>query len=197
MTFTFDTGVPDANDNPSDDQPDMLINNVSVDGIWVVDHVGFNASNGGTHKQINFKSKNAGGAQTDPASIVYTGNGTASTVAQLFFRNQSVILPLSTTRSFAFCDNAGTVLGSQSFNVSGVVRNSAGVFTVTLAANATSSASYGVVISSGLSFVGGSPMFADYTITNTTTFVLRFWLNSGASVVAADPATFTFTVIQL
>lgn len=54
MTFSFNTGIPATNNNPSVDQPDMQINNVSTDAILAVDHISFNTANGGQHKQITF-----------------------------------------------------------------------------------------------------------------------------------------------
>lgn len=52
--FTFNTGIPAAGNNPSVDQPDMQINNLSTNDILDIDHVTFNANNGGQHKQITF-----------------------------------------------------------------------------------------------------------------------------------------------
>lgn len=52
--FIFDNTIPAASHNPSTDQPIMLANNVSDDSIWAIDHIGYNANNGGTHTQITF-----------------------------------------------------------------------------------------------------------------------------------------------
>lgn len=87
--FTYNNAVPDPNNDPSNDVTPMLSNAIKIAEIWDVDHVGFNVDEGGTHLQTTFSSKNAAAAQTDPQSILYTGNGTASTVADLFYRNQN------------------------------------------------------------------------------------------------------------
>ncbi len=54
--FPFNTNVPNAPDNASDDQPDMKINNNSSDRILSVDHYSFNGdalnNPGGYHKQM-------------------------------------------------------------------------------------------------------------------------------------------------
>jgi hypothetical protein len=56
--FTYTTDIPDAQHNPSNDQPDMKINTNSINGIIDVDHYGFNTSGGptdekgGTHRQV-------------------------------------------------------------------------------------------------------------------------------------------------
>jgi len=52
--FQYDTTVPATNDNPSADQPDMLVNTQSTNGILGVDHITFNLNNGGQHKAITF-----------------------------------------------------------------------------------------------------------------------------------------------
>lgn len=56
--FTFDTTIPATNDNPSDDQPDMQINNASIASIIAINHVGFNLENGGQHTAIQFNIDN-------------------------------------------------------------------------------------------------------------------------------------------
>lgn len=52
--YTFDATIPATNNDPSEDQPYMLNNNVSNQAIWDVDHIGFNQSGSGEHKSIQF-----------------------------------------------------------------------------------------------------------------------------------------------
>ncbi len=52
--YPYNNGVPNAPDNPSQDQPDMLVNTQSISGIIAQDHTGFGVSNGGVHKQVRF-----------------------------------------------------------------------------------------------------------------------------------------------
>jgi hypothetical protein len=52
MNLNFNTGIPSAGNNPSDDQPLMQVNTNSEDAIWTVDHYGFRDNNGGLHKQV-------------------------------------------------------------------------------------------------------------------------------------------------
>jgi hypothetical protein len=56
--FAYNNGVPAANNNPSIDQPQMLINTISIQDILDVDHVTLGDDNGGTHKQVAFSSNN-------------------------------------------------------------------------------------------------------------------------------------------
>lgn len=52
-SFNFNTGIPAAPNNPSDDQPLMLTNTNSEFGIWGVDHHGFKDNLGGFHTIIH------------------------------------------------------------------------------------------------------------------------------------------------
>ena len=52
--FVFDDTIPASNNNPSQDQPDMLANNVAALGIMNVDHIGYNQTNGGLHRQSQY-----------------------------------------------------------------------------------------------------------------------------------------------
>lgn len=54
MPFTYTTGIPATNNNPSADQPDMLNNTNSISSIWSVDHAGFDAQNAGMHNLARF-----------------------------------------------------------------------------------------------------------------------------------------------
>ncbi len=89
----YNLDIPDGPNNPSNDQPKMKINTNAVQQILEVDHVGFNTNGsapngvGGHHLQVSFDGKNVPGAQTDPQSVLYTDVGTASSVAELYFRN--------------------------------------------------------------------------------------------------------------
>ena len=55
--FAYTQGIPATNDNPSDDQPNMLINNDNNFLIWNVDHIGFSQANGGIHNVIHFNNQ--------------------------------------------------------------------------------------------------------------------------------------------
>jgi hypothetical protein len=142
MSFTFNTGIPAANNNPSADQPLMLQNNISTNAILSVDHVTFNSTLGGTHKQVTFTSKNTpAGLPTDPTSIVYTANGVSSTVSQLLFANQNANFPLSSIRAFGtFTAAVGAIVPPVMYNVvsiTGAVVGPNTNFTIPLTAGAT------------------------------------------------------------
>lgn len=146
--FTFNVGVPATNNNPSVDQPDMLINNVSNNAIWAVDHVTFNTAgsggagaSGGQHLQVTFNAKATPGAMVDPLAIVYTFDGVANTVhPQLYFKNSQGIFPLSSIRAFgSFLTVGGTTAPTliNSFNIVSGTQPSHGSYEFILETNAT------------------------------------------------------------
>lgn len=104
MTFTYNTGVPASGNDPSVDQPDMLINTISSNGIWNVDHVGFNSAGGGTHKQITFQSNNVPSIPTTPP-VLFTN--TVGSVPQLFFYSGTTT---TTTDQYVNASNGSTYL---------------------------------------------------------------------------------------
>jgi hypothetical protein len=75
--FPFILGIPATNDNPSEDQPDMLINNDSIPGLIAVDHIGFNTANGGYHTVIH--QMQAPG-NDDPSPIALTNQTYSLTI---------------------------------------------------------------------------------------------------------------------
>lgn len=52
--FSFNAAMPAAQNNPSQDQSRMLINNMSTASLVNIDHIGFNQNNGGQHKAVTF-----------------------------------------------------------------------------------------------------------------------------------------------
>ena len=196
MTFSYILGVPASADNPSDDQPDMLTNASSIFSIIGTDHVGFNQANSGQHIQMhlnatpNYIAPPAAPVGND--SIVYSNAGTASSTAQLFFKNSLATVQLSPIRAWAFCP-VGVVNPPQSVNVTSVVKNVPnGSFSITLTANAVTSVNFAVLVSCGL--LTGLPMVVNYTITGIGTFDLNFFSFN----VATNPnSTFSFQVMQL
>ena len=65
MTISYTLGIPAANNNPSVDQPDMLVNNDNIAQLIGIDHCNFNASPpelSGQHLHVTFPA-----AQSDPS----------------------------------------------------------------------------------------------------------------------------------
>lgn len=126
MTFSYTQGIPFRTDNPSDDQPDMKINNDSNYGIWQVDHHGFSPDVfGGQHIQNTypgFASPSTPSASS-AASVAYPAAGVdQNTTAQYYFQNVNATFPLSAVKAFgAFSGSLtdGNVTIINSWNVNG------------------------------------------------------------------------------
>lgn len=82
--FNFNTGIPAANNNPSVDQNPMLENFTAINQIIAVDHISFNANNGGQHTAIHF-NQDASYVPTVPTSPPTLFTNTVAGLAQLFY----------------------------------------------------------------------------------------------------------------
>jgi hypothetical protein len=205
--FPFSTTIPAAGNNPSNDQPIMLANNQSNASIWNVDHVGFGSAgsagtSGGQHLQVSFNGKNVPIAPTDPLSVLYTNSGTASTVSQMFFRNQNGNISVSSACAFGIFQGRSTngaatqINGNNVASVTRTVIGSSKAYQVVLTAGIVTSTTFGVLVTSSFTDVPGThfSIFGSYTITGAGNFNLFFVDVDGNSV---DPAQFTFQVLQL
>lgn len=56
MNVTYNIGVPARQDDPSVDQPQMLINTIAVNTILGIDHFNFNNNSGGWHQKVTLPS---------------------------------------------------------------------------------------------------------------------------------------------
>jgi len=95
--FAYNINIPDAPNNPSNDQPNMKINTNSISSLIGVDHVGFNTNGSGIHKQVTFQHENNPGLgdgnavlfATNPAGFLtdpawpYWNNSTGTPVQML------------------------------------------------------------------------------------------------------------------
>ncbi len=196
MPITYTLNIPDAPNDPSADQGPMQTNTNSINTLIAVDHYSFADTPSGTHKQVTLSGKNAAGAQTDPTSTLYTASGTASTVADLIYRNQNGVFPISCLRAWGYVSGGvgPAIIASQGVNVASITRTSAGRYVVTLTALAVNSSDFAVTVTSSLttSLVGTQ---SGYTITAPGVFQLNFTTLSGNALV--DPTSFTFQVYQI
>jgi len=71
-TYPYTDSVPNANNAPKNDQPDMLQNTQSIDGIIAEDHIGFDIPNGGYHKVIH---QMASGSASQSQNLTRSGVG--------------------------------------------------------------------------------------------------------------------------
>ncbi len=195
MSFLdFFNNIPAAANSPSVDQPNMLTNNASNASIWTIDHIGFNNSQGGYHQQVTFNATHSQGAQTDPQSVLFTQAGSASTKADMYFKNQNGTFQVSPIRAWGTFDKNGATLGSQLENAT-VAKVSMGLFTVTLSANAVTGTNFAVLITS--SQTTGSPpgsAVGYYNITGAAQFQINI---VGLNDNYKDVSAISFAVLQL
>lgn len=81
-------GIPAANNNPSEDQPNMQQNNDKIDAYVQVDHIGFNEAKSGMHYQVQFPNDflTPAAAGVPPVLFVQTiSGGTDPSLQQLFW----------------------------------------------------------------------------------------------------------------
>lgn len=200
--FTYNAGVPFATNNPSNDQPQMLINTVSINGIWNIDHVGFNSTgvignpqaSGGQHLQVTFNGKNVPiVGPTDPLSVLYTKSGTASSISEMLYRNQNGIFQVSPIKAWGYIGGSTLVPnGGQAVNVGPITHPSTGIYAISLTTNSVSGVNFGVLVSAD----SGTPSLAGkYHVTGPAAFQLQFFDTTTNTLT--DPNNFSFIVLQI
>jgi hypothetical protein len=204
MSFTFNTSIPAAANNPSVDQPDMLTNNQSTDSILAVDHISFNTANGGNHLQVHmpfFRSPSVVNGTATEGSVVWGAAGTANAArAQCFFKNDSNINnQLNAVKAWGYSSGSvaspgNSIINSQQINRVSVVRTSTGNYTVTMTSGTMSTADYAVLVtpySSGSS----SSIVVNVAISSADVFVITFRQPSNGAAINVQ--FFAFEALQI
>lgn len=91
MSISYNLNIPASTHNPSNDQPNMLINTNAINQLIGIDHVSFNSSGidvSGQHLQVTFNDVTTQSTPTTPKSVLYTKND-AVNIAQLNFLNST------------------------------------------------------------------------------------------------------------
>ena len=104
----YNRDIPDAPNNPSVDQPKMKTNTNSIDTILAVDHISFNATDGGYHKVVHSKDN-----VVDPAIVAGFGEYYAKTISgdvQAFYRSSLGTIYQLTGNATSFSLNGYTTL---------------------------------------------------------------------------------------
>lgn len=172
-TYPFNPNIPAANNRPSDDQPDMLTNNSSTASLIAEDHVGFNTSNGGKHKQVRFQANISAPSIAGIVSALFANVG--PTLSELFFVNSSKTvqltgLPIGTTgTNYSIVSPWGITLNFGSKSTGG-----SGSYTVNF------QTAVAAVYSIQLTPVGGA---ATVYVTSSTNSSVTFQQVSGGSSV--------------
>jgi hypothetical protein len=196
MSFTFDITIPAAPNSPSVDQPKMLQNNISANGILAADHITFNAPNGGMHTQMHmtqFVNPSAVSNGASDGSVIYPAAGIADpTRAQIYYKNAfQVQLPISPIKALGTFDGAGTLLNGINLTVSSHT-SLTGLYVFAIPVNIITTNNYLVHINSVTdpNFV----IVGSYEIISPTQFNVQF---KGDIVGVIDPNQFSVTVLQI
>lgn len=175
--FTFSTVEPAAGSSPGGVSRDaMQKNNQSTFDILAVDHVTFNNTTGGLHKQVTYVNTESPSSPISPSTIAFTIPGQDDpTTPQNMFITQKATVPMSAVRAFctfiAPSSAPGTIIPQNQWNVDPstnvTVTNPGGgivIFSSKLIANAVSSNKVVVLITLSDVFVPFSPFYvATYT----------------------------------
>lgn len=145
MSFPIDTTIPQESNDPIDDVPLMRGNYNNINSYLKVDHVEAGSPGNGYHKEVTFYDKVSQGVPVDPTSVLYTDSGSASSVADMRFKNANGIFPPNAIRACGvfISDNSlpspQTITLINGFNVVSVSRTGA-TYTITFVAGAINNA---------------------------------------------------------
>ncbi len=141
MAYSINANIPSEPNDPVDDCPLMRQNFSNIKNFLQQDHVAAGSPGNGFHKEVTFYDKVPQGLPADPTSVLYTESGTASTVADMRFRNANGIFPVSALRACCLFQADASLPSPQaitiinSFNVTSVTRTSGSNYTILMPAN--------------------------------------------------------------
>ena len=208
MSYPINVSIPATGHTPAQDYNGMRTNYAHIDSYLSVDHVDPGESGNGTHKQVTLHTSATPAVQSGTTSVVYSKAGvTTSPTVQLFYNNSQVDtispvndpFPLSIIKAFArFNGTTGGIIGGCATNISSIVRNSTGNYTVTLKNNVVTSSNYMVLAMTGVKVVGpiSVPLDIGYSITSATQFNLYTIFYSSVPNVE-EVSDVSFIVLQI
>jgi len=82
--FDYNRDIPNAPNNPSNDQPLMQINTNSIDDLINIDHFSFENDDGGLHKQVRMPIISGGAKPSGIANEILLYPKTISSQSELF-----------------------------------------------------------------------------------------------------------------
>lgn len=200
--MTYNANIPQGTDNISVSQAQLLGNFGQLNSQFGIDHTAFNTGSGngdGFHKKVTLPGNVT--PPTPGAGICTIYGKTTTGVTIPWLRRDGLaatpewsMLPIKAFGSFV--GTTGVVVGT-AMNLT-CVRNSTGLYTMTLAANVVSSANYSVMVTVGNTI--NTLLTPEYEIVNATTFRIRIFAPQSSSVttgVNADSAFFSVVVLQV
>ncbi len=116
----YNFNIPDADNDPSDDQPKMKVNTNAINTLFEVNHYGFKNDFGGLHQKVTFPANIDSVPHIDPSSEIFTATGTQSTKSEAFYRNENGTFPISLVKACAAIEmrqTSGKATTTNDFNV--------------------------------------------------------------------------------
>lgn len=183
MTFNYFPNVPNAPDDPADDQPEMQVNTLSTQNLIAIDHVTFNTTNGGYHKVIHFIRQNSDPALIGTIGQLYTKQITFNGIPDeaLFFESgagrvtqlTTVVTASLNTNGYAFLPGGvlmqwGQVATFPGGSVTFTPNFSGDPYSIQLTANASGSSGSSRI---ALTVVSGSVDATGFKYRNDTTSI--------------------------
>jgi hypothetical protein len=185
--YTYITGIPAANNNPSNDQPNMQTNTNSINSIISTDHYSFGTAPttaDGAHKQITYDANNVPSLPTPTNSgnnigYLFTNAVAGTTVNQLFYYAGSNVQS-STQYNVGNSSNGSTFLFGGTILKWGSFTSAAGSTTVTYSTLTPALAAFpnntlAVIISPNSSLAQGRGYVSSF---NQTSFTVSSTVNA-------------------
>lgn len=186
--MTYNPNIPQASDDPSDSQGQILTNFGQLNTLFDKDHVAYNdatSADRGQHRKVSLINVIADPGLAAPKATLYTK--AVNTQNQLFFQNDSAGTDVyqitggggAATTWVNFNGNVpvGPIAPNQNLNVASVTKNSTANYTVTFSKN-YKTADYCVLVktNSVYNFVTSTKNVGSIIISST----------SGAAIDASD-----------
>jgi len=183
--MTYLPGIPQSGDIPTQSQSQILNNFTALNTVFAVDHLAFNAVNGGRHQQTSLVNSAIAPVTVAGEGAIYTRNPGAAR-EQLYYRRESAGIEIPITPLIGgYGRVAAAILIGDSFNINPVIGNpAAGTYTITFTNNMTST-NYGVLVT----------IVGDVGINWTGTFALgSFQIFTGNAAGALVNRNFSFFI---
>lgn len=94
-SISYNRDIPDAPNNPSNDQPLMKANTDAIDDLLAVDHISFNVGaglNSGNHNVIHFNNQSVDPIDLLGLGELYTKTDTKTNDNQLYYRSGNDVI---------------------------------------------------------------------------------------------------------
>lgn len=183
---------PIATDDLSVSQPILAANTNASDDSFGIDHFKFSdlTTSNGFHRKVTIPGNVAVPAPAAGFGDMYAVTTAAVTQPYWIRDGLAVIFNMIPIKAFGSFTGGGTIVTAHNLTA---VNNSAGLYTLTIAANAVSSASYAVIVGVGINALSPG-RGSEYVIISATSFQIAF--RNQTNDVLANPNFFSVIILQ-